>query len=148
MIRLSSALRAALATDYGVARMLQLGHIRVFSGEQPASADDADQGEHLASITQDGNDVYPGLTAGGLVLVPGPVAGACQNSGNWVLKVHRSGVAGWWRFYWNSYDGGRATDYTPRVDGTIGEGLVLPQPMLTANQSEPIDSFFFFIPPT
>lgn len=151
MIHLSTALRAAMATEYGLARMMRLGCIKIFSGPQPeGGADAAEQGDWLATITQDGADWFPGYTAGGLNLRAGPVAGACQNDGAWVLKARASGTAGWWRFVWNSLDTGQAMaeDYTPRIDGLVGEGLVLPSNVLSTGQVTPIESFFFFIPPS
>lgn len=148
MILLSSALRAGLATEYGLARMMRYGCIRVFSGPQPDSPDDAEKGIYLGSITQGGAPFAPGFTSGGLQIKSGPVAGACQNDGTWALNVENSGTAGWWRFIWNDGDAGTGAEYTPRVDGLVGEGLILPSTALTAASVIPLDSFFFFLTPT
>ena len=147
MILLSSALRAALATEYGLARMMRYGYIRIFSGTQPTDADHNEQGTYLGKITEGGNDFYPGYTSGALDLQAGPVAGACQMRGNWVLTVENTGTAGWWRFIWNGADNVTGSEYVPRVDGLMGEGLILPSNDLTAGDALNIDSFFFFIPP-
>lgn len=147
MQNLSSALRAAMVTEYGLARMMRLGCIRIFSGAQPDTADDAEQGTLLATITQDGLPFSYGFTAGGLQLKAGPVVGACQNDGQWVMTVTTTGTAGWWRFIWNGGDSGSAADYAPRIDGPIGEGLMLASTALTAADVVPVDSFFLFMPP-
>lgn len=147
MISMSSALRASLATEYGLAAMMRLGCIKVFSGPQPNSADAAEQGSLLGTITQDGNEFHPGFSAGGLQLTYGPVVGACQSDGSWVLKITADGTPGWWRFVWNRPDDGSEELYVPRLDGQIGEGLVLPAGAVVNGQTIPIDSFYFLIPP-
>ena len=148
MINLSSALRAAMATDYGLGAMMQLGCIKIFSGPPPVDADQAERGVLLGVITQDGLPFAAGQTQGGLQLKAGPMVGGCQNNGNWELTVQQSGLAGWWRFVWNSPDNGTANEFVPRIDGRIGEGLWLPNKNLETGGHLLITSFSFFIPPT
>jgi len=148
MINLSSALRAAMATDYGLGAMMQLGCIKIFTGLPPLDADSSEQGTLLGTITQDGLPFIPGQTQGGLKLKAGPMVGACQNDGNWSLNVTQTGTAGWWRFVWNSPDSGASNEFTPRIDGRIGEGLWLPNKNLVTGGSLLISSFSFLIPPT
>ena len=146
MINLNSALRMAIATDYGIMAMMQYGCIKIFSGSQPASADDAEQGELLAVITQDGIPFQWGTGQGALELEPGPTIGACQKQGDWKLSVIQSGTAGWWRFVGNGYDDGGAEVWQPRIDGLVGEGLILPEVNLTASAVLSVESFIFIIP--
>lgn len=148
MINLSSALRAAMATDYGLGAMMQRGCIKIFTGPPPLNSDKAEQGTLLGQITQDGLPFTAGNATGGLQLKAGPTYGACQNDGNWVLTVAASGLAGWWRFVWNSQDNGSANEFTPRIDGRMGEGLWLPNKNLVSGDTLLITSFSFFIPPT
>lgn len=148
MINLNTALRAAIGTEYGLMTMLQYGCIKVFSGLPPLTADGAEQGLLLGTITQDGVPFQWGTTQGALNLAPGPVSGACMNSGTWKLKVTQNGTAGWWRFVGNNYDGGEADEWVPRIDGRMGEGLVLPSNVLTIGSVLDVESFTFFIQPT
>lgn len=148
MINLSSGLRASMATEYGLARAMRLGCIKIFTGKPPLTADMAEQGTLLGTVTQGGLPFTPGATQGGLQLTPGPYDGACQNDGDWVLNVTASGKAGWWRFVWNDPDGGTGVEFTPRIDGKMGEGLWLPNKDLVQGGSLVITSFVFLIPPT
>lgn len=148
MLNLSTALRAAIATEYGLAAMMRYGHIRIFSGAPPLTADMAEQGELLATITEDGLPFVSGTGQGALNLVPGPISGACQMDGNWKLTVLKSGTAGWWRFVWNGADYGTADEWTPRIDAPIGQTLVLPDNALIKDDVWPVSSFFLLIPPT
>jgi len=148
MINLSSALRAAMATDYGLGAMMQRGCIKIFSGQPPLNADGAEQGVLLGQITQNGLPFTVGNPQGGLQLKAGAIPGPCENDGNWQLNVTQSGLAGWWRFVWNSPDNGSENEFTPRIDGRIGEGLWLPNKNLENGGSLLVTSFSFFIPPT
>lgn len=148
MINLSTALRAAMATEYGLMAMMQYGCIKVFDGDPPLTADMAEQGQLLATITQDGVPFQWGTMQGALNMEPGPTNGACQKLGAWKVTVTTSGQAGWWRFVWNGYDGGEANEWVPRVDGRIGEGLILPDSTLISGDVLDVESFFFIIQPT
>lgn len=148
MITLSTALRAAMATEYGLMAMMRYGCIKVFNGEPPTTADMAEQGDLLGTITQDGVPFVAGTSQGALLLEAGPTNGACMKLGDWKLTVTKSGTAGWWRFVWNGADDGTAEDWSPRIDGRIGEGLILPDPVLTQGSVLDVASFFFVIPPT
>ena len=146
MMNLNAALRTALATQYGLMAMMQYGCIKVFTGQQPASADLAEQGTLLGTITQDGVPFQWGTGQGALHLEPGPTHGACQQVGNWKLTVTQSGTAGWWRFVGNGYDDGTDDVWQPRIDGAILEGLILPDPNLTQGSVLDVESFFFILP--
>ena len=137
-----------MATEYGLAAMMRYGCIRVFSGAAPLTADDAEHGELLATITEDGTPFVAGTGQGALNLVAGDVAGSCKKDGVWKLKVTKSGTAGWWRFVWNGIDHGTAGEWVPRIDGAIGQVLVLPDNHLTMGDVWDVSSFFFIIPPT
>ena len=121
MIRLSSGLRRALVTTTGLGSMLNGGHIALYGGAQPESADDGATTEPLALITQDG---AMALEARGLLLAQGEAAGTLTHSGVWILTGLAAGTATWWRFMGDPYDTGAETGpLLPRLDGAVGEGL-------------------------
>ena len=146
-VRLNSALRNAMMNTYGFVPMMNFGVIKVFSGPPPQTADGAEQGVLLATITQDGLAFEPGQQEGGLSLRPGPVVGAVSNLGTWVLRGRASGAAGWWRWCWNGIDHGEVNENVPRVDAAIGVGLVLPNPTISPATDEALSSFSVHLPP-
>lgn len=99
MIRLSSALRSDIMTSYGLGPLMQGGHIRLYEGTQPATADADDSSSILlGTITQQGLPVPTvGNSEGGLLLQGGDV-GTLVNRGLWQFKGLEIGVIGWWRF--------------------------------------------------
>lgn len=129
-IRMSSALKTAIATNYGLGQLLQGGHIRLYSGEQPAGADAAPTGTYLGYITRQGLPV-PSIISpqGGLLLQQSPsIAGQLLRRDQWLLTGVATGVFGWWR--WVSInqnpDGISTTAY--RLDGSaedsFSEGVI------------------------
>lgn len=141
-IRLSSGLRDAVVTNYGLGAMLFGGHLQIYSGEQPASADMAPSGTLLALVTQDGKPT----TAGGLKLTYGPKVGELINDGAWVLKGVASGAPGWWRFVGAHPDDGTQSAYFARLDGAVGDS-VQDMPALIADTTVlPIGGFLLSLP--
>lgn len=131
-IRLSSGLCSAMITSYGLGAMMQYGHIRLFTGSQPASANNAQTGTLVAVITDGGvSPPAPGDTAGGLLFEAGDIPGTLAGRGTWMMKGVAAGVPGWWRFVWNSEDTGADSMEMPRIDGAIGESVSMP-PGMTA----------------
>jgi len=109
--------------NYGLGLMMQYGHIRIFSGMQPATADFAQAGTLLARVTQDGIAPVPGVEAGGLQFTMGYEPGEIMHDGDWVMTGIASGTPGWWRFVWNGEDDGGDSLFLPRIDGAVGESL-------------------------
>lgn len=127
MIKLSSGLCSAIITSYGLGSMMQYGHIRLFTGSQPSSANNAQTGTLVAVITAGGEDPpAPGETTGGLEFEAGALPGTLAGRGTWMLKGLATGVPGWWRFVWNGSDDGADSMELPRVDGLIGEAVSMP----------------------
>lgn len=120
-VRLSSALRDALMGEYGLAFMMAGGHIQVYSGDPPASADMPPPGVLLARITTGGKPV--GTTGSGLVLTMGAIPGEAVNKDEWVLTGLASGAPGWWRFVWADADAGAQSMALPRIDGAASDGV-------------------------
>lgn len=145
-IRLSSGLRDAMVGQYGLTAMLQYGHIRLYGGaSQPASADEPPAGILLGRVSTDGLTPTPGSATGGLVLWPdGP--GRLKDTGDWLLRATANGVPTWWRFVWNAVDNGEFSDTMPRIDGAVGESLLLPTIAVTAGMTLPIKAFSLTFP--
>ena len=67
--------------------------------------------------------------------------GSLTFAGIWVLKGVATGDAGWWRWKWNTTDDDSDSVYYPRMDGAVGESLVLTNPTITAATNVVIDDF-------
>lgn len=146
MIRLSSGLRTSIITNYGLGMLMQLGRIYLYDGPQPEYADAAPTSVKLAVVCQDGIIPAANVDAGGLQLRGGPDAGTLINDGTWVLKGLATGTPLWWRFVWNGEDNEAASSYYPRIDGQVGESLVLSAATVGPATAVPISSFFLVFP--
>ena len=140
-IRLSPGLQASILSQYGLGSMLGLGVIEVYSGAQPESAANAPAGTLLARVTQGGDDFIAGTTQGGLVVDYDQLAGGLVNVGEWRLRGVATGAPGWWRWKWNSSDDNSVSLYYPRIDGLVGESLVLTSTAITASTSAEVGTF-------
>jgi len=114
-IRLSDALRNYMLETGSVEAALTLGFLVIYSGSQPASANDAATGTQLAVIAN--ADGATGLTFEAIA-----TAGTLpKTSGEtWAGTASATGTAGWWRFA--GLDTDKATTVTNA--GTGGAGLV------------------------
>lgn len=99
------------------------GVLAIYSGTQPTTADEAETGDLLCLITESETAFTAGSAAGGLNFDPTPVAGVASKAAaeTWTGTVRADGVAGWFRFYDNSYTTGASTT-AKRFDGRIGTG--------------------------
>ena len=144
MIRFSTGLRDAVAYLYGFAGVMNAGAIYVYSGSIPDSPDDAVSGTLLGTITTDGLPYNPGADANGAglrlrVFSPGAIAPATDAV--WTLVGSATGEAGWFRWCASGADGFGYSITRPRVDGTIGDVLVLGETTITALTNIKVDSF-------
>lgn len=148
MIRLSTALRNSLAASYGIMPHMQGGVIYVFGGDPPPSPDSAAYPDQaLGVVTTEGLTFVPpdDLNNAGLQLefvAPGTLI----NVGRWVLTATAAGEARWFRWYRKTFDTYEDSAYYPRIDGSIGDVLVLVTPLLTVGKKTTIDSFRLQIP--
>lgn len=85
-----------------VAEMANSGTLKIYTGAQPASANDAATGTLLCTIT------LPADAFGAAA------AGAAAKAGTWSATVTTGGTAGWFRL--------ANTGDTQRLDGTCGLG--------------------------
>lgn len=139
-IRVSTGLRASLLSDYGLTAMMNYGVIEIYSGTQPDTASLAPTGTLLARITQNGTAFIASTTTGGLQLELA-VTGGLTFTGVWRLKGVATGTAGWWRWKWNAPDDDSDSSYYPRMDGTLGESLILEDPSITPITDVVINDF-------
>jgi hypothetical protein len=140
MIRISTGLRAALLTDFGLRAMMNYGQIRVFGGVQPPSASLAPSATLLANITTNGTPFQPNTYNGGLQV--GLVEeGGLGPIGIWRMKGVATGNAVWWRWTWNAPDDDTDSQFYPRMDGAVGESLFLTADAITAATNVIISNF-------
>ncbi|MCA9497331.1 MAG: hypothetical protein KC589_10400 [Nanoarchaeota archaeon] len=121
MIRFSTGLRNALATQYGLGILMDGGIIRVYNGVIPSSPDKPPLGVELGRITTEAKTFNPGndiANAGLRLLFMSP--GILVQAGDWKLKGLSSGTATWWRWNWSGPDSNHESSLYPRVDGLIG----------------------------
>lgn len=134
-IRFSTGLRNGLCGSLGFKDMLNGGHIKIYSGAQPASADYAETGSLLVTITSSSgsNGINMGTAATGVLP---------KESGTWSGVIAAAGVAGWFRFYGTG--GTTGTSATEkRIDGNIGvtgSDMTLANTTLVAGATLTIDS--------
>lgn len=140
-IKVSSGLRASLLSDYGLQAMMNYGFISIYSGDQPDTASMAATGTLLGRVTQNGVSFVVNTTTGGLQTELSPLGGLIK-TGTWILKGVATGNAGWWRWQWNAPDDGLFSPFYPRMDGAVGESLILATTAITPSTSVTISDFY------
>ncbi len=120
--RISTQLRDDMLGEVGLKAALKDGIIDIYSGAQPASADDAITGTLLATITESGGAWTAGLPGNGLEWGTA-AAGAIAKAGGETWKGNGlvAGVAGWARFKGNAADDNTTRTDLPRYDMPIGK---------------------------
>ena len=120
--RLSTALRNLLVGASGLSEAMDNGIIYIYSGPQPASADDAETGTLLAKITVASGAFVSGQAANGLSFGT-PASGAVAKAAEvWSGVGLAAGIAGWYRFYANTVVQGAVTTTGVRMDGACTSG--------------------------
>jgi hypothetical protein len=146
-LRLSTAARNALITSSGLQSLFTRGVIKIYTGTQPASADSAPTGTHIATITTDGITFIHGEPYGGLeftLTAPGRLDK--KTGATWRLRGVGSGTAGWFRLYRNSYDPNTTSTSYARIDGDIGDNLVLSELSINPATNRVVDLFYITLP--
>lgn len=141
MIKLSTGLALSLLNSYGLRAMMNYGWIAVYDGEQPISPDMEPDATLLARITTGGDPFIVDSQAGGALEVAINQVGVLEKGGTWILKGEATGTAAWWRWYWNRADTRAFSNYYPRLDGLVGESLVLADTAITPSTLTEIESF-------
>lgn len=148
-LRLSTGLRNAILSSASFQDALVNGVIDIYSGAQPASADDAESGNKLLTITVGSGAFTPGTAANGINFADA-VAGAIAKVAAevWSGVAVATGTAGWFRFYANDKGTG-ASATAKRFDGSIatsGAQLNMSSTAITAGATTTIDSFTVTMP--
>ncbi|MBO7670859.1 MAG: hypothetical protein J6S60_09755 [Oscillospiraceae bacterium] len=131
----------------------QNGVLAIYSGTQPASADDSETGELLCLITKDGGGFTAGSPDNGLNFTRTEQAGTVSKAEGeeWMGTAVANGTAGWFRFYDNNYTTG-ASETAKRFDGSIGTStdaeMQITNPALTKGGKIVIEAFPVTLPMT
>lgn len=150
-IRLSDELRDNLLEDNPLGTILNLGFLIIYSGSQPASANDAATGTRLATIAN--ADGATGLTFDAIVTA-GTLPKAAAEV--WSGTAIANGTAGWFRF--QALDTNKATTEsnadsggagTANVDGSIavsGGDLTMSNVTVSTGALQTVTAFNFVMP--
>jgi hypothetical protein len=140
-VRLSSGLAASMLGNYGLRAMMNYGYIALYDGIQPVSPDIPPDGTLLGLITTGGDAFLVNSFTDGALEISQSSNGVIGKVGAWILSGEATGVATYWRWYWNAFDNTDFSIFYPRMDGAIGESLVLADANITGSTSVEIESF-------
>jgi len=147
-VRLSTALRTALAGAAGFASTFANGIIEVRTGTQPANADAAVTGTLLGTITLNSGAFVAGSPTNGLTFAAA-ANGAVSKSGVWSFNGVAAGTAGYFRLKGNALDNDAVSTALPRLDGSIatsGADLNLSNISIAIGAPNTVDSFIWTQP--
>ena len=117
--RHSTGLRNLMLSTAGFTEIFANGIIEIYSGAQPASADNAATGTLLGTVTKAGGAFTPGTSTNGLTWGT-PSAGVVSKSTDlWQFTGVAAGTAGWFRLKGNALDDNLSSTTLPRLDGSI-----------------------------
>jgi len=126
------------------------GALKIYSGSQPAEADDAISGTLLITITESAGTFAAGAFANGLEFGDAASGAIAKASGEtWQGVATASGTAGYFRLCANPTDVGAESTTLPRIDGLIGTSgadLNLSSTSIVSGQTYTIDTFSLTLP--
>jgi hypothetical protein len=97
------------------------GVLRIYSGAQPSSPDNAVSGTLLIEVSVDAGAFAHGAFANGLEFGAPSSGQISKGAGEtWQDQGLANGTAGWFRFCGNPSDTGAASTSLPRLDGSVG----------------------------
>lgn len=142
-LRLSTGLRNKILGTASVSTIFNLCKIAIYSGAQPATADDVATGTLLVTITVSGGAT--GLTWGT------PVAGVLSKTvaEDWEGTAVADGTAGWFRLYEATDDAAAAETVLARFDGAVstsGAQLNMSSTSIVTGAVQTISSFTYTEP--
>ncbi len=140
----------AAARGGSLADLLELGFIKIFTGAQPASADDVETGTELVKITDNSGAHDTGTGENGIQLALDAASGVLTKEAaqTWSGVAAETGTAGWFRFYAKEGVAG-ASGTAIRFDGSIGTSgadLQMASTSISATGTILIDNFSFTMP--
>jgi hypothetical protein len=130
--------------------VFQDGVLKIYSGSQPASPDNAPSGTLLLQITVASGVFVAGAFDNGLefgAAAAGAIAKAAGETWSGVATV--SGTAGWFRFCGNATDAGAVSTALPRIDGSVGVSgadLNMASTAIVSGSTYSIDTFRLTLP--
>lgn len=147
---LPSAGLIAAARGGSIADLLELGFIKIFSGSQPASPNDAETGTELVKITKNSGTHATGTGENGLQFEAEAAAGVLAKKAAevWSGQAGNTGTGGWFRFYAKEGVAGASTTAI-RFDGSVGTSgadLQMASTSITSGATVTIDNFTITMP--
>lgn len=141
----------AVAEGGSLKDILRDGAINIYSGAQPASADDAVAGTLLMRITVASGAWAAGAFDNGLEFEDDPLSGELEKPSGvtWSGTGLVAGVASWFRFVANPTDNGAISTVLPRIDGSIGVSgadINMPNTSIIVDNTYTIDTFKLTLP--
>jgi hypothetical protein len=105
----------------GLKTLFANGVIRLYTGAQPASADDAVTGTLLGSVTLNGAAFTEGVATNGINF-DAPVLRVLSKAAaeSWKFTGVAAGTIGWFRYQANAVDNDASSTTLPRIDGSVG----------------------------
>ena len=151
--RLSEGLKNALLGTASLKDVLANGQIRIFTGPQPPSAEDAETGQLICILTKASGAMVSGVATNGINL-DAPAGGAIGKpvADVWSGKNLATNTAGWFRWYPNDFDnqmGAATAGNKIRLDGncaTSGGQLNLSSVALKIDITTTVDSVNLYLP--
>lgn len=112
----------AVAKGGSLKDIMKDGVIKVYSGAQPTSADDAIAGTLLLTFTVSSGAFVEGAFGSGLEFENDPTDGVIEKASGevWSGVAVATGTAGWFRYVGNAADAGALSTTLPRIDGSVG----------------------------
>jgi len=148
-VRFSTGLRNEMLDQIGLRGSLGNGVLKIYTGVQPSSADNAAAGTLLLNITVDGLPFNAGSPTNGLnfdAAISATVSKAASE--NWLGSGIADGTAGWARFCGNNADPGTQSDSLPRIDLSVartGGDLNLSNTAIVTGAPTTVDTFNIFM---
>jgi len=144
-IRFSMGLRNKMLGSADLKTAFTNGVLRIYSGVQPTSADDATSGTLLLTITESGNAFVHGATDNGLNF-GAPSLGIISKAAaeTWVGSGAETGTAGWARLQGNPSDDNASSTTLARIDMSVaktGGDLTLSNTSIVTGAPSTVDVF-------
>ena len=148
-LRFSTALRNATIGTTGMAGALSTGVIEIYTGAQPASANDPVTGTLLGTVTSNGGAFTPGSATNGLLFGTAASGSVAKAATAWQFTGLANGTAGWFRFKGNAVDAGALSTTHVRLDGSIatsGGDMTIGNISVTTGAPNTVDQFVLTYP--
>jgi len=148
-LRLSTGLRNAMLDTGSFQDTLANGILCIYSGTQPTSADDTENGTLLLSVTVGSGAFTAGTSTNGINFADAASGAVSKASGEvWSGVAVATGTAGWFRFYANDKTTGASTTAC-RFDGAVstsGSQMNMNPTSITSGVTTTLDTFSVTLP--